>query len=233
MVELIDINSLLRNNPSETRRALEDLFYEDQELFEQICPQYFDVQTGLIQKAHYEGIILSRAISEYNQNGQPFSLVMFDLDKFHPFNEKYGHQVGDQAISEFVKVLKKNFRSHERRNKIPEGEYAKQRAGERREDFDGFDNFGLVARVGGGEEFSVLLKNCDEDGAYNAAQRAVESTRKIQIPYQDQVLSITASAGVAEYSFGMRAKDLITNVDKALYKAKNNGRNRVERFSRI
>ncbi len=225
-----------KSNPNKARDYLEYLFYENQELFERLCPQFLDVQTGLIQKEQYEKVLLPKAIKEHGSK-IPFSMVMFDLDDFHNFNEEYGHSIGDFAISEFVKVLKKSFRSHERRkeNREPVLEETLKKS-ERRKDFYHFDNFGLarsnlIARVGGGEEFSVLLKSCNEENAYAAAQRAIEFTRKIQIPFQDQSLSITASAGVAQYSEGMTARELIDNADRALYNAKDKGKNQAMRYS--
>jgi len=129
------------------------------------------------------------------------SLVIMDLDHFKRFNDTMGHQVGDRLLQDLVDVLT----AHVRRGD-------------------------LVARYGG-EEFIVLLPNCDLEHAFTVAdglrQRVFDYGVASAAIYSSTPVSI--SLGVATYVRGETATALIGRADAALYAAKHNGRNRVER----
>lgn len=131
------------------------------------------------------------------------SLVIFDIDHFKKINDKYGHLAGDQAICEFANLIK----SHLRR---PHDE---------------------VFRYGG-EEFILLLPNTAEDGAREVAERLRIATQELNIKLGENTLNMTTSAGI--YSAVVcdpHNPQLYTdNADKALYQAKQQGRNRVVTF---
>ena len=133
------------------------------------------------------------------RSGKPLSVMMIDADHFKAFNDRHGHQAGDRALRELAKVITANVR--------------------RPTD--------LVARYGG-EEFSVILAETDSAGAQQIAEHirvAVE-----QLPLVAGAESpMTVSIGIASWTTAseMTLEQLLFAADKALYQAKEGGRNRV------
>lgn len=125
----------------------------------------------------------------------PISIVIADIDHFKAVNDQHGHQVGDQVLVEFAKLLKDNCREED-----------------------------LPVRYGG-EEFCILLVAADADRAYSQAERIRSKVEAAT--FGEQQLKITASFGVATLVENEDLDDLLKRADEALYKAKNNGRNRV------
>ncbi|MER2492434.1 GGDEF domain-containing response regulator [Catenovulum sediminis] len=127
------------------------------------------------------------------------SVVIFDLDMFKQINDRYGHQAGDQAISVFCSIVMGNIRP--------------------------YDKLGRY----GGEEFLLVLPNTHEQEAVLVAERCCTQVADVNIPLPGQdTLTVTVSAGVAISDAGNPPmNDLFKNCDKALYQAKNNGRNQV------
>ena len=126
------------------------------------------------------------------------TLLLLDLDHFKKVNDTYGHQVGDQLLIRFAKVIEPILRKSD-----------------------------ILARVGG-EEFAVLLFKTESEGAYHLAEKIREEVAKVVIKCKDQDVFVTTSIGVAQNS--KRDKDfdeIFARADKALYKAKKQGRNRV------
>ncbi|RRV08318.1 GGDEF domain-containing protein [Pseudomonas sp. v388] len=134
------------------------------------------------------------------RSGKPLSLLMVDVDHFKAFNEQHGHAGGDEALRKVARTISENIRRP--------GDFA--------------------ARYGG-EEFVVVLPETDLPGAMARAEvirRAVEA-----MPVFDNATRpITVSIGVASLSVlpGHKLEAFFGQADKALYQAKNNGRNRVE-----
>jgi diguanylate cyclase (GGDEF)-like protein len=127
------------------------------------------------------------------------SLLMVDLDHFKQVNDTYGHKAGDMVLRKVGEILTETFRGTD-----------------------------LAARYGG-EEFVVLLPHTSEEDAWKLAERIRESIQGSVFTFEDKQFSVTASIGVASVEAGALTKDddLIIKADKALYKAKNNGRNMV------
>lgn len=124
----------------------------------------------------------------------PLTLAIFDLDHFKQINDQLGHAAGDRALCQFADLLR-----------------AKQRYGD------------CIARVGG-EEFAVLLIDCDTAGGKQFAIRVAEST-VLGARTQGQV---TVSAGLASLGGALQSQDaLLLAADSALYEAKAAGRQRV------
>ncbi|MCF4998238.1 diguanylate cyclase [Pseudomonas syringae] len=133
------------------------------------------------------------------RSGKPLSVMMIDADHFKAFNDRHGHQAGDQALREMAKVITANVR--------------------RPSD--------LVARYGG-EEFSVILAETDATGAALIAENirlAVEQLPSVQ----DAERPVTVSIGISIWTSGseMTMEQLLFAADKALYQAKEAGRNQV------
>ena len=139
-----------------------------------------------------------RAVQMYALSRQPVVLLMIDLDKLKLVNDMYGHQAGDQAISNLGKALSKVFL--------------------RQSD--------VLCRYGG-DEFAVILQNTDWKMAQTLARRLQEQVGAMPAPHPAMEFSIGASVGVAQLEAHEEVDEWIARADKALYKAKQNGRDRV------
>jgi len=132
--------------------------------------------------------------------GESFSLVLADIDHFKKINDTYGHPVGDRVLTAFAEFL---------------------RARVRRTD--------LIARYGG-EEFGVILPGATLRPALRKARKLTEELAKSDWAVDATTkLRFTASMGVAAWHDGDDSAGMIERVDRALYRAKNEGRNRVEK----
>jgi diguanylate cyclase (GGDEF)-like protein len=152
-----------------------------------------DELTGLANRRRARMVLAARAADAQRQ-GTPFSVIMFDLDRFKAYNDHNGHPAGDQILCAFADVLK-----------------AAAREGD------------LVVRYGG-EEFLAVLAGSDE----TAATAFAENVRVALHAAQTGSERITVSAGLATYGGALQAaNDLIVAADRALYYAKQNGRDRV------
>lgn len=153
------------------------------------------------------GIPNRRALDEYlagnwalyRKTQMPISFVMIDIDYFKPYNDNYGHQAGDRALEVVSKGIK-----------------------------DCCESSDFVARYGG-EEFTVIMLNTDKEEAINRAEKIRENIRLINIRHEYSKVSdrVTLSIGIstAYINTNKDYNDYIKKADKALYEAKNNGRN--------
>jgi diguanylate cyclase (GGDEF)-like protein len=129
----------------------------------------------------------------------PFGVVMVDVDHFKAINDRYGHQVGDAVLVEVARRLSAAVREID-----------------------------MVARYGG-EEFSLLLPRADLDETAKVADRVWRAVRDEPFRVDQLVLPVTVSAGVACHpDHGATVRELVAAADAALYRAKEQGRNRVE-----
>ncbi len=163
-----------------------------------------DGLTGIPNRRRFDeslGIEWKRAI----RNKTPISLILMDIDYFKLYNDHYGHQEGDECLKKVAKTLESLI----------------QRPTD------------LVSRYGG-EEFVALLPETGPDGAMILAERMRHTIEELCIPHQKSKVSecVTLSLGVASVvpEQGESAEKLVEMADKALYKAKQSGRNRVELF---
>jgi two-component system cell cycle response regulator len=158
-----------------------------------------DQLTGLHNR-RYMSRHLDTLISGANKTGKPIAFLIFDIDHFKRVNDTHGHDIGDEVLREFAGRIAANVR--------------------------GID---LACRYGG-EEFVVVMPDTDMDFACSVAERlrkSVEST-PFAISRAPDTLSITISIGIAGSSgTADSAAALLHRADKALYRAKNEGRNRV------
>jgi len=130
--------------------------------------------------------------------GRKLSLIVTDLDHFKAVNDTYGHAAGDRVLKELGGVLRRVKRETD-----------------------------LVARFGG-EEFCVLCEETDARGARLLAERVREELENTEVATELGPLKVTASLGVATFpDDASTAADLFVQGDKALYEAKNRGRNQV------
>jgi diguanylate cyclase len=142
---------------------------------------------------------LVRRCAEFRRSGHTFSLIMADLDNFKQINDARGHQAGDEVLRGAAKLLRRKMREMD-----------------------------LVARYGG-EEFAIILPNTNLVDAERAAFRACEGFQKFQINFEGTELAVTVSFGVAETVKNESGDSIVSRADKALYAAKDAGRNCVFR----
>ena len=142
---------------------------------------------------------LEDEVARVQRYGFPLSMALIDLDYFKEVNDKFGHAGGDEVLRVYARNVLSIFRHHD-----------------------------LVARYGG-EEFAVLLPNTDAEGALRALMKVRKRAAETRWQSNGDVHPVpTFSAGVALYKPGETHNAFIERVDKALYRAKRLGRDRVE-----
>ncbi|MFC1733436.1 GGDEF domain-containing protein, partial [candidate division KSB1 bacterium] len=158
---------------------------------------------GLTQLYNYRSfsIRLSEEIERSLRYKLKFSLLMLDLDHFKNVNDTYGHLAGDLVLKKVAEEIKLSTRAID-----------------------------FIARYGG-EEFAVILIESDIEDALVIAGRIRKNIESLKMTYNDEIVSITISIGGVEFRGSPRIpQELIERADKALYKAKMNGRNRIETY---
>ncbi len=163
-----------------------------------------DGLTGLYNHRYFQEAI-SKDFKKALRYKESLACVMFDIDHFKKFNDTYGHPVGDVVLKTLGELIKNLMRDSD-----------------------------LAARYGG-EEFALILYHTEEKDAYNIAERLRKTVEQHKFQAEDLVLSVNISVGVACYYHPeiLDAKTLIECADKALYKAKEGGRNKVVGFWEI
>jgi diguanylate cyclase (GGDEF)-like protein len=164
-----------------------------------------DGLTGVANRREFDAQ-LSREFSRCQREKSPLGLLICDIDYFKRYNDSYGHLAGDDCIIVIAELLEQNRIRHS----------------------------DLVARYGG-EEFAILLPSTDEAGVKTLANRLLNKVNAAGIEHRksDIASHVTLSiGGVCAYDLSnMTPLDLIAQADKALYQAKNGGRNTFELFT--
>jgi diguanylate cyclase (GGDEF)-like protein len=156
-----------------------------------------DGLTGLIVHRHFQER-LELEIKRAARYGGNLALVMGDIDFFKKVNDTYGHLAGDYVLKTIALILKNHSIQSD-----------------------------TVARYGG-EEFVVVMPECDKDEAHMRAVKIRKDIESYRFNFKSQEMKITMSMGVAAYPVdAITRKTLIDQADKALYRAKEEGRNRV------
>lgn len=166
---------------------------------------FVDTLTGVNNRRFLEQRILEE-LDRCRRNADPISCLFLDVDYFKKINDQYGHQAGDMVLSSTAKTFKAQLRNND-----------------------------VLARYGG-EEFVALLSSVGEVKAFEIAERIRKSVESTSMNFNDDIINVTVSIGLSAYSPGKTflsktdeiALCLINSADAALYKAKHNGRNRVE-----
>lgn len=156
-----------------------------------------DGLTGLFNRSTWEAF-LHTEFQRNHRYGSEAALVMLDIDHFKPVNDTYGHPAGDEVIRTISGLIRHNLRQPD------------------------------IAGRYGGEEFAVILPETGLEGAHCFAERIREVVEQQVIPCDSIDLRVTLSLGVAPASPDLTsADDWLKAADKALYIAKESGRNRV------
>lgn len=160
-----------------------------------------DALTGLYNRRQMD-MSFEDAFEEAEERTAPLSVLLIDIDHFKKLNDVHGHAVGDEALKLLADLLEDMFRGSD------------------------------VACRFGGEEFVVLLPGADLATAVKRAEELRERCQSMTLFSDGKPLNFTLSVGVAALEEGMSQPDeLLKRADDALYKAKNQGRNRVETVS--
>jgi diguanylate cyclase (GGDEF)-like protein len=162
-----------------------------------------DPLTGLLNRRGFDDR-LHAALVEARRTGEQVALLALDLDHFKAYNDHYGHLTGDEALRAVGRALATVVtRSRD------------------------------VACRPGGEEFAVVLPSTDEAGAMTIAERVRAAVLNLRLAHAPGAPfpTLTVSVGVAVGSGAQSALTLYESADRALYRAKRMGRNRIARFS--
>ncbi|MEL6645492.1 MAG: diguanylate cyclase [Pseudomonadota bacterium] len=157
-----------------------------------------DPLTGLFNR-RYADAHAERIARRADDSGQPYAVIIADIDRFKQVNDQYGHSAGDTVLIEVAQRLKNNLRPTD-----------------------------MVARLGG-EEFLIIMPEVTTESALAAAKRLCARVRAggIRIPAVPTALGITVSLGLAMGMPGESFEQVIAKADGALYDAKEAGRDTV------
>jgi diguanylate cyclase len=133
--------------------------------------------------------------ARWQRHQKPLTMVIWDVDHFKSINDQYGHSAGDVVLKAIAQIFKKTVRKAD-----------------------------FMARFGG-EEFVGLFPDTDLDSALKLSNKIRQILEKTHFYYQDITVPVTTSAGLAMFEQGDSIEDVFNRADKALYQAKNNGRN--------
>lgn len=156
-----------------------------------------DALTGLYNRKKLNEILTDQ-IARYRRNGRGFSVLMLDIDHFKSLNDHHGHLLGDQVLAQVADILVRTIR-----------------------------NVDSAARYGG-EEFVIVLTETGSNDALETAERIRARVAEARYGTGEQRIAVTLSIGVAEIGADdADAEAVIARADRALYQAKDAGRNRV------
>jgi len=148
---------------------------------------------------HAFDIIYDQTIKEARRKQTTFSVILFDIDDFKHVNDMFGHLAGDVVLKKIVILTLANIRESD-----------------------------IICRWGG-EEFLILLKECDLTNALGMAEKVRQSIKDAPTLYKEEEIPATVSIGVAEYHPEDDEDSLLGRVDNALFRAKAQGKDRVEK----
>jgi diguanylate cyclase (GGDEF)-like protein len=156
-----------------------------------------DALTGLHNRRAFNEN-LERAVAREDRQGGHFALLLLDIDRFKKLNDTYGHPAGDAALRNTAQLLTHHVRKSD-----------------------------LAARFGG-EEFAVLLASTELVGAQHVAEKVRAEVERGRLVYDGARIGVTVSIGIAVWpDDGRDGASLVAAADRALYAAKEGGRNRV------
>lgn len=141
---------------------------------------------------------LAEGLEKFKRDARPVCLILFDIDHFKKFNDTYGHQVGDQVLKVVAEVAKETVRASD-----------------------------TVCRYGG-EEFALILYDTDAAAGMKVAESVRKNICAHEFGLKGKTIQVTVSLGVAPVTRDDTSATVIGRADKALYRAKDQGRNRAE-----
>ena len=156
-----------------------------------------DYLTGIMNKRMFSELS-KRYFKTAQRDGFKLTLFVLDLDHFKNINDTYGHQAGDKLLKYFVQTVENTLRASD-----------------------------IFARIGG-EEFAILVSKMHKDDALIFAEKIRNTIEGLMIEYEGHYLSVTTSIGISQsHKTDNEFDDILFRADMALYKAKEDGRNRI------
>jgi diguanylate cyclase (GGDEF)-like protein len=156
-----------------------------------------DPLTGLFNRRYLKDT-LEREVARAKRENQPIGIMIMDIDQFKNINDRYGHDAGDKMLQEIGKKLLAHIRAED-----------------------------IVCRYGG-EEFVIVMPGASMGVAFERAESIRRMVDELFVPYEMEQMHVTISLGVAAYPVhGTDGEDALIRADRALYQAKEAGRNRV------
>lgn len=161
-----------------------------------------DGLTGLWNRKHFD-TRLREMVANSLRYQRPFCLIMLDVDHFKNVNDTYGHPMGDRVLETVGELLTREVRETD------------------------------IACRYGGEEFGILLSETEPEAGVVLAARLIEHLKQEEFSHQGQAFHVTASVGIAGVGAkgpgaSVTVESILRRADQALYRAKDNGRDRVE-----
>ena len=157
-----------------------------------------DPLTGLFNRRYMEET-LEREVNRVNRHLHPLGIIMIDIDHFKGFNDTHGHSAGDLLLKDLGQFLRTHIRAED------------------------------IACRYGGEEFLLIMPDAPIEVAYQRAEHLQKEIRSFQTPPNSTNEGITLSIGIAIYpDHGLTIDEVLRAADNALYRAKREGRNRIE-----
>jgi diguanylate cyclase len=195
-------NAAAREKMLESEKRLKDSALRITQLEEALEAARKDKFTDHLTQLSNRGYLdekLKEDAATFQRYGEPFCLIMFDVDHFKKFNDNYGHQAGDKVLQAVSRTARETMRSSD-----------------------------TVARYGG-EEFVVVVYKTKIEEAVKAAENLREAVAAHEFVFKGEkkVVQVTISLGVTQVAKGDAPKSLIERADKCLYEAKRQGRNRT------
>jgi len=157
-----------------------------------------DFLTGLLNRPAML-TLLEQESDRIRRGVAAYSLALADLDHFKPINDRYGHAVGDQALTRIADLLRSSLRSQD-----------------------------AICRWGG-DELLIFLPETTLDGAVEAVEKIRQRLTEVPLVVRGGELRLSVSVGVAEAACDEAVTEVVRRADDALYQAKQAGRNRVAR----
>ena len=160
-----------------------------------------DSLTGLYNRSYFEEVLKSEA-SRCKRYQTEFSIAFFDLDHFKRINDTLGHQAGDMVLKSVAKLIQSEKRTED-----------------------------IAARFGG-EEIILILPGTQKYNAVILAERIRHKIESMNLSFEGQRIQVTASGGIATFPLDTDIEtEMVECADRALYRAKNQGRNQIVLFS--
>lgn len=162
--------------------------------------RFEDSLTGLFNRDFFDQEI-ELVLARAKRQEEPLSIIMLDIDDFKEINDTYGHPAGDKVLASLGELLSDSIRASD------------------------------VAARFGGEEIAILLPVTEGDIAKGVAERLLEAIRQTKVKIKQKEIEFTVSIGIASLQKSNRditAGELIDRADKALYRAKRKGKDRIE-----
>jgi len=159
-----------------------------------------DTLTGIANRRAYQRGF-EAMLERADRRGGSLYLVLCDIDHFKRINDRFGHPFGDEVLRRVARLFERVIRSND-----------------------------LAARTGG-EEFAILLEDSDEQGAWKVAERLREMVEQLKLRFRGEIVPVAISLGIAAFPRDADSLEkLVSCADQALYRAKDEGRNRTVRW---